>query len=118
MNEYHGIVVDKSLKDKNLIKKLNVISSRKTSNRWLLIKISFPEKNLNKMVKLIQENLVKNYYAHFYRDDELIVIFKNKIFHIGPNKKSWNPAIRYGLSLKIPRYQLNMKPVRFEDEKW
>ena len=120
MKEYHGIIVDKSLKNKNLIKKFKVIGKRKTSNRWLLLKIAFPTKNLNEMIKLIQKNLVsqKNYYAHFYAGNEVIVIFKRKVFYVTPNKKTWKPVIKYGLFLKIPRYQLNMKPVKFKDESW
>jgi len=120
MKECHGIIVDKSLKNRKLIKKLKVIGSRKTSNNWLLLKISFPKEKLEKMIKLIQESLVtrKGYYAHFYASNKVIVIFKDKIFYVTPNKRSWKPIIDYGVSLKIPKYQLNMKPVRFKDESW
>lgn len=119
MNEYHGIVIDKSLKDKKLLKKLNVIGSRKSiSNKWLQLKISFPEEKLNEMIKFIQENLVtkEKYYAHFYRGNEVIVIFKDKVFYVSTDKSTWKSVIEYGLSLNIPREQLEMKPVRFEDE--
>jgi hypothetical protein len=115
--EYHGIIVDKSLKNKELIKKLNIIGSRKSSNGWILLKISFPERDLNKMIKIIQENLVsKDWYAHFYRNDELIVIFKDKVFNVTPDKSTWKPVIEHGLSLGIPIEQLDIKPCRFEDE--
>ncbi|MGA2574057.1 MAG: hypothetical protein ABSF36_07685 [Candidatus Methanomethylicaceae archaeon] len=118
MTEYHGIIIDKSLRNKKLIEKLNVIGSRRSSTGLVLLKISFPAEELGKMIKLIQENLVikEKYYAHFYRDDELVVIFKDRIFRISPEKSSWKPVIDYGLSLKIPIKQLDMKPCRFEDE--
>ena len=115
---YHGIIIDKSLGNTELIKKLNVIGSRRSSTGLAFLKISFPAEELENMIKLIQENLVvkENFYAHFYRDDELIVIFKDRIFRITPEKSSWKPVIDYGLSLKIPTKQLDMKPCRFEDE--
>jgi len=119
MKEYHGIVIDKSLKDKKIIKKLNVIGSKKsTSNKLLQLKISFPEEKLNEMIKFIQENLVtkEKYYAHFYKGNEVIVIFKDKVFYVSTDKSTWKPIIHYGLSLKIPREQLDMKPCRIEDE--
>jgi hypothetical protein len=70
------------------------------------------------MIKLIQENLVVKgeYYAHLYRDDELVVIFKDRVFRITSEKSTWKPVIDYGLSLKIPIEQLDMKPCRFQDE--
>jgi len=107
------------MKNREIIKKLNVIGSRKsTSNDWLLLKISFPEGKINEIIKLVQENLVtkEKYYAHFYRDNELIVIFKYKIFRVTPDKSTWKPAIDYGLSLGISIEQLDMKPCKFEDE--
>lgn len=119
MNEYHGIIVNKSLKDENLVKKLNIIGSKKSdSSNWTLLKISFPEDKLNEMIKFVQENLVskEKYYAHFYRDNELIVIFKDKVFHVTPDKSTWKPVIEYGLYLNISEEQLDMKPCRVEEE--
>jgi hypothetical protein len=120
MTEYHGIIIDKSLRNKGLIKKLNVIGSKKSSTGLgrTLLKISFPAEKLEKMIKLIQENLVVKgeYYAHLYKDDELVVIFKDRVFRITPEKSTWKPIIDYGLSMKIPIEQLDMKPCRFQDE--
>lgn len=119
MEEYHGIVIDKSLKDKKLLKKLNVIGSKKSdSGDWMLLKISFPKNKLGEMIEFIQGGLVSNkkYYVHFYRDNEVIVIFKDMVFRVTTEKSSWGPIIDYGLSLGIPREQLDMKPCRIEDE--
>ena len=118
MIEYHGIIIDKSLRNRKLIEQLNVIGSRRSSAGLTLLKISFPVEELEKTIKLIQESLVvkEKYYAHLYRDNELIVIFKDKIFRITPDKSTWKPVIDYGLSLKIPIEQLDMKPYRFVDE--
>ncbi len=118
MIEYHGIIIDKSLRNGKLMKKLNVIGSRISSTGLTLLKISFPEEELEEMIKLIQKNIAikEKYYVHFYREDELVVIFKDRVFRITPEESAWKPVIDYGLSLGIPIEQLDMKPCRFEDE--
>jgi hypothetical protein len=69
-------------------------------------------------MKLVQKHLLTRpvYYAHFYRDEELIVVFPRKIFRITPNRETWTRAVDYGKSLRIPEQELDFKPCRFEDE--
>jgi hypothetical protein len=119
MSEYHGILLDLEFKNKNFIKQFEVIGQKKSeTNPWFMIKVKVPEEKIEEVVKKCQENLSEDepYYCHFYRDDEVIVVFKNKIFRVTPEKITWKPVIEYGLSLNIPIEQLDMKPCRFEDE--
>jgi len=82
-----------------------------------LLKVEVPAERLRRIIALIQRALKgKKYYAHFYREGELIVVFKDKVFHIAPEKTTWGDAVGHGLSLGIPRRQLDFKPCRFEDE--
>jgi len=119
MSEYHGILLDLGFKDENFIKQFDILGKKKSEiNPWFMIKVRIPEEQIEEVIEECQENLLedKPYYCHFYRDDELIVVFKNKIFRVTPDKSTWKPIVEYGLALNIPIEQLDMKPCRFEEE--
>ena len=47
---------------------------------------------------------------HFWRDNRMIVLFKKKRFTLDiENKNTWKEAIDYGLSIGIPREQLDFE---------
>ena len=54
------------------------------------------------------------WYAHYFRDEELLVLFRDAIFaSAGP--ATWQAAVQHGLGLGIPREQLDFKPRTEED---
>ncbi len=119
MNEYHGIIVEESLKDKSILNKIIKLGSKVADDAdFTLLRVEVEEEKIEEIIKLVQRNLVTRpvYYAHFYRDDELIVIFPEKIFRITPNKETWTEAVEYGKSVGVPKEQLSFHPCRFEDE--
>ena len=63
-------------------------------------------------------HLVHEFYCHFYRGDELIIVFRNEIFRVTTDPSSWIDAIEYGKELRIPIKQLDFIPYRVEDEKY
>lgn len=45
---------------------------------------------------------------HFWRGRDIVAIFQGKKFEFNyDNKDSWSPVIEYGLSVGIPREQLD-----------
>ncbi len=72
------------------------------------------------MIREIQPNLLTEngvpYYAHFYRAEELIIVFPDRGFHVSPDENSWKEVISYGESLGVPRAELDFRPCRFRDE--
>jgi hypothetical protein len=59
-------------------------------------------KELSKVIK------PSKWYAYFWSGDEMIVVFRGKIFYQKVNdKNSWEPAIAYGISVGIPKEQLD-----------
>ena len=117
MEEYHGIIVDVSQKDKSIFNKLKILGSKISSNDdWTLYKIEVNSENVDETIKKLQDNLDDGFYFHLYRNDELIVVFKERIFNIKPDKSTWNEAIDYGKSLDIPERQLDFYPCKVEDE--
>lgn len=118
MKNYHGIIVDASQNDKSIFNKFKILGKKKSSSEeWILYRIEVKPKELKKIIKLLQQNMLnKKFYFHFYRDKELFVIFKNKIFKITPSKSTWDDAIKYGKSIKIPSKQLDFFPCTVEEE--
>ncbi len=122
LNEYHGILVDYCLKDKKYLETFNIIGQKPSVViPWQLYKVSVPKEKIKDVIKDFQKQFIsdKQFYAHFYKGNELIVVYKDKIFMANPhNKKSWKASINYGLLKKIPLEQLNFSPCKFEDEKY
>ena len=117
MEEYHGILVDVSQKNKSIFNNLKILGQKKAWG-WILYKIGVEPKKFDKTLKQLQENMVEGFYFHFYKNEELIVVFKEKIFKVKTDKSSWKDIIKYGKSLKIPEKQLDFYPCRVVDEKY
>ena len=119
MLQYHGIVLDKSIRDESMIKRFKILGSRHSStNPWIMYLVEVDAGNLDHETRVLQKNMKPRFYAHFYRDSELRVVFPDKIFIANVNDKgSWHAFQDYGLKLGIPKEQLECKPVKIEEEK-
>jgi hypothetical protein len=118
--EYHGVLLDAAFEDQNFINCFKVFWKRKsTRNSWTIFGVIVPEAEIGGVIKKIQKNLLQNkpYYAHFYRKDDMIVVFREKVFRIKPDKSTWAEAVKYGMNKSIPQEQMDFFPARFEDEK-
>ena len=124
INEYHGIIINISQKDKSIFNNLQIIGKKKVLlGLVILYKIRVSENRINEVIQTVQNNMAskllikkQGYYAHFYRGNELIVVFKDKVFTVSTDKTTWSDAIEYGKHLKINGKQLDFIPNRFEDE--
>jgi hypothetical protein len=116
---YHGIIVDLAFTNPKFPESLKLFAKRKSSsNEWYLFGVEVPDDTITQVVSGVQSNMKsdKPYYTHFYNEEEVIVIFKNKVFRVTPHVSTWKPIIEYGLELKIPEEQLDFWPNRFQDE--
>jgi len=117
MERYHGIIVDVSQKDESIFHNLKILGQKKTEDgEWTLYKIGVETDKIDEILKKLQENMVEGFYFHFYKNKELIVVFKKRIFKVKIDKSTWNKIIEYGKSLNIPEEQLDFYPCRIEDE--
>jgi len=111
MNEWKGCIVEESLTDNRVLNNLKVVRVRITSEdkpieRWHIYDLLVSKEELNKLHHYIKDG----WYMHFWKDKKILVFFKNKKFILDINKKeTWKEAIDYGLSIKIPREQLDFK---------
>lgn len=123
-DDYHGIIIDVSQKDKSVLESLEIIGRKRAFfNFASLFKVRVPSESIESTIARLQSNmreglwlLVNGFYFHFYNNDELIVVFKNKIFRQKPEPGSFGEMIGYGKSLGIPEKQLDFIPYRFDDE--
>jgi hypothetical protein len=107
--KFKGVIIEESLKDNRILNRLKIISIKisteeNSNERWHLYKVLVSEKEIDELSK----NLKQGWYMHFWEGRNVVVIFKNKKFRFNyDNKKEWELAIDYGLSIGIPKEQLD-----------
>lgn len=118
MNDHLGIVIDRSLKDPAVLPRLPVIARRQVGS-WGFLLVSVPEAEIDRFISVLQSHLIEAtvdcWYAHFFREDDLIVVYQDRIFHATLDPGSWGPAVQHGLERGVPREQLDFKPRTRED---
>ncbi len=119
-HDYHGVVVNLSQRNQLIFNQLEILSSRAVIPHFLILhKIRVNPGQLEDTIRQLQANMRGQlFYAHLYRGNELIVVFKSKVLYASPDKASWSEIIAYGRSLHIPSFWLDFSPCRFEDEKF
>ena len=123
-DDYHGIVVNRSQKDAAVFSELDIIGKRKALlGLVVLYKVRVAAHDIDQVIKRIQANMStrfllkkQEYYAHFYRADELIIVYRDKTFTVSTDKRTWTDAIAHGRSLGIIEKQLDFVPNTTEEE--
>ncbi len=117
---YHAIVVEESLANKKFLGNYKILNTKVSQNKHFhIILLSDLDDFSIKIQKAMRPN--KPYYCHVYDNGiSLRIIFKDATFHVNPNNKNtWVPAKRHGLTLNIPKEELDFFPTRIkEEEKW
>lgn len=125
MNNYKGVLIEESLENKDILKKVKIISTKveqvtdehKTPwlLQWTLCDIEIPETDAQKISEEISKSLDRthggSWYADFKNDTYHYIIFHNKVFKVNRNKKDqYDDVVKFGLSLGIPDHQLDFSP--------
>jgi hypothetical protein len=117
--EYHGIIIRESLVDQSVLNVVRILGQRK-GGEWTLLRVAVASRRIEGTINRMQQELKVvdgvPFYAHFYRKEELIVVFPRRVFRMKPERGTWGPAVSYGRSLGIPDDELDFNPCRFEDE--
>jgi hypothetical protein len=83
---------------------VKITSAENPTERWHLYTVSCDQEDALK----IQSHLKPKFYAHFWKGDDVLVIFKDKHFWMSHfDEKTWGPAIEHGLAQGIPKEQLD-----------
>jgi len=113
---YHGILVDQEFTNPSFPETFKVFA-KKQDVSWKIYGVEIEDSKLGKAINDVKKAMKQgNWYAHFYKDDALWVVFKDKTFRVKPDRSTWGLIIEYGRRLKIPEEQLDFWPNRFQDE--
>ncbi|PIP31011.1 hypothetical protein COX25_01670 [bacterium (Candidatus Howlettbacteria) CG23_combo_of_CG06-09_8_20_14_all_37_9] len=130
MNNYKGTIIEESLANKDVLKKVKIISTKvepitdehKTPwlSQWTLHSVEIPESEAQGIAEEISKSLDyshnSSWYADYKNDTHHYIIFRDKLFYIDrKSKEQYDEAKRYGISLGIPEYQVDFHP---EVEEW
>jgi hypothetical protein len=109
MEDYLGVVVRESLQDPSLTPP--VIASKR-GDRWTLLLVRIPAEELQREVEVVRSNLDRTecWYSHFFRDDELVVVFDDEVFWVSSDPDTWGSALRHGRERGVPDDQLDFLP--------
>ncbi len=108
--DYKGTIVEESLEDNRILNDIQILSSRiskddNPADRWHLYTIKVSREDIEKISKYIKSG---KWYMHFWKNKEIIAVFKDKLFEFNYDDKStWKEAVAYGRSLGIPEDQLD-----------
>ena len=116
-----GVIIEESIEDKAVLKKVRILKTKiepvtakhRTPwvKQWTLHTIEIPESQAEQIAKEHSKSLDSQHawYADFKNDATHYVIFRKKIFKVDRTKKEqYNAVTRYGMSLGIPEYQLDL----------
>ena len=119
MNDFIGVIIEESLENKEVLKKIKVIKTRveevtrrhKTPwvKQWTLHTVEIPEEQAEEIASEISESLDSHHswYADFKNDKIDYIIFRDKVFCIDrTSEEQYAEAREYGISLGIPEYQV------------
>jgi hypothetical protein len=107
--DYKGIIIEESLSDNRALNNLEIVGFKITkewspAKRWHMHTVKVSKKDIEKLSK----NIKPRWYMHFWKNKNVIAIFKGKKFEFKfDDKSSWKPAIAHGMSVKIPKEQLD-----------
>ena len=125
MSDYRGVIIEESLENIELLKRVRIISTEVFPvtdahqtpwlDQWTLHTLEVPEKDVGQVAEEISHHLEfehnSSWYADFRNDTQHYVIFRDKIFLIDRScQAQYDEAVEYGQSLGIPDYQLDFQP--------
>jgi len=123
MKNFIGVVIEESLENKDILKDVKISETKveevteehKTPwiKQWTLHNVEIAENQADNVAEKLTKALDSkhSWYADFKNDDFHYIIFRDKFFKIDRGKKEkYDEAVKFGLSLGIPDYQLDFSP--------
>ncbi|MBN2095757.1 MAG: hypothetical protein JW727_06945 [Candidatus Aenigmarchaeota archaeon] len=118
-----GVIIEESLEDKEILQKVKIIKTvvekvtakHKTPwiKHWTLHTVEVPENRAEAVAKDLSKALDSrhDWYADFKDEHTHYIIFKSKVFLIDRTRREqYEEATKYGISLGIPKYQVDFSP--------
>ena len=108
---YLGIVIEESLADRGAVSDLDVVA-RKPHGAWGFLLVRVGADRLESAIRALQGAMARDdtWYAHFFRGEELVVVYRDRVFFMRTDPASWTPAVEYGMARGVPVEQLDYHP--------
>lgn len=121
---FQGVIIEESLANASVLGDVKVVSTKvepvtakhKTPwvKQWTMDTVDIPANKVAEVAVKISKALDKehDWYADFKTETEHYVIYADKVFHITDrtDKKQYDEATAYGISIGIPDYQVDFSP--------
>lgn len=101
-----GTIIENSLADTSILDQVEITKTWQAGS-WILHKVKISEELARDFGKFLAEG---PWYVHFWAEDKdaVLVVFRDKTFNINASDKAtWVDAITQGISLGIPKEQLD-----------
>lgn len=119
---YTGVIIEESLYDTSILKKLRIIRTELENvtarhstpwlSTWTLHTIEIPEENSRQIAEEISHILDPDHswYADFRNNRYHYIIFRHKVFCVDRTRpEEYKTVKEYGRSLGIPEHQLDFE---------
>lgn len=108
---FKGIIIEESLKDSRVLNNFKTTSFKITTeenpaDRWHLFTVRGSKEAIANLASFINGS---KWYTHFWNDEEVLVIFENKVFEYKRSEFNQKKpeVVEYGKKLGIPSEQLD-----------
>lgn len=111
MSNYLGIIIEQCLRDPAVTREFPIVAVKQPRS-WRFLLASVPAEQFEQHVRLLQSSMVTGdtWYAHYFRGDALVVVYRDAVFRVSTDPASWGPAVEHGLAAGIPAEQLDFHP--------
>ena len=115
MKDWKGSIIAEGLSDPTIINKFDVYKATITKDnmpidykgnigRWHGYEVRCSREEIN----ALQPYILRSWYAHFWNEDKIIVVYNDKQFKLLKDDKStWREAIEHGKAQGIPENELD-----------
>ena len=103
MTDFHGIVINVSQRDQVIFRSLKIIGRKRIFAGLITLLKKVPDDALESTIVALQANLREHFLwrpfqfcFHLYCDEQLIVVFKQRVFRCTTDWSTWDEVIHYG----------------------
>ena len=103
---YKGIIIEESLEYKDVLHDVEILKTKISDDgKWHIFTVLVSSDYFKKLSENIKDG---TWYAHFWKDRDVVAVFKNTIISFNfDDKSTWTEVLEYGRSLGIPEEQLD-----------